>query len=429
MSKKEKKLNIKETIKNNKLYKKIKKQISKINVEKNKFNTLELLLIFVMALLLGIVAGEMIFSGRDVNNISITKKINNNVSEIESIYNTLLEEYIDEIDEDQLKDAAINGMFSLLGDDFSLYYDEQASDTLKEELEGYFYGIGVEIYRDEESGKVIINKVFEGSPADKAGLQAGDEYLKVDNIDVSTKTLSEIAEIITKGDNKTYTITVKRDNQEIETKVTSGKVEIPSVTSEVLEENGRKIGYIQISIFASNTDEQFEKHLKELENQNIDKLIIDVRSNSGGDLETVINIASNFLQKEDVIVQTVLNDEVTKRYSVKNSNKKYEIAILIDQGSASGAEVLASALNENLGSELIGQTTYGKGTVQKIKNLPSGGIIKYTTETWMTSQGKEINNIGIIPTIEVELNDKYYETLDKKDDTQLQKAIEILSQD
>ncbi len=429
MSKKEKKLNIKETIKNNKLYKKIKKQISKINVEKNKFNTLELLLIFVMALLLGIVAGEMIFSGRDVNNISITKKINNNVSEIESIYNTLLEEYIDEIDEDQLKDAAINGMFSLLGDDFSLYYDEQASDTLKEELEGYFYGIGVEIYRDEESGKVIINKVFEGSPADKAGLQAGDEYLKVDNIDVSTKTLSEIAEIITKGDNKTYTITVKRDNQEIETKVTSGKVEIPSVTSEVLEENGRKIGYIQISIFASNTDEQFEKHLKELENQNIDKLIIDVRSNSGGDLETVINIASDFLQKEDVIVQTVLNDEVTKRYSVKNSNKKYEIAILIDQGSASGAEVLASALNENLGSELIGQTTYGKGTVQKIKNLPSGGIIKYTTETWMTSQGKEINNIGIIPTIEVELNDKYYETLDKKDDTQLQKAIKILSQD
>ena len=429
MSKKEKKLNIKETIKNNKLYKKIKKQISKINVEKNKFNTLELLLIFVMALLLGIVAGEMIFSGRDVNNISITKKINNNVSEIESIYNTLLEEYIDEIDEDQLKDAAINGMFSLLGDDFSLYYDEQVSDTLKEELEGYFYGIGVEIYRDEESGKVIINKVFEGSPADKAGLQAGDEYLKVDNIDVSTKTLSEIAEIITKGDNKTYTITVKRDNQEIETKITSGKVEIPSVTSEVLEENGRKIGYIQISIFASNTDEQFEKHLKELENQNIDKLIIDVRSNSGGDLETVINIASNFLQKEDVIVQTVLNDEVTKRYSVKNSNKKYEIAILIDQGSASGAEVLASALNENLGSELIGQTTYGKGTVQKIKNLPSGGIIKYTTETWMTSQGKEINNIGIIPTIEVELNDKYYETLDKKDDTQLQKAIKILSQD
>lgn len=429
MSKKEKKLNIKETIKNNKLYKKIKKQISKINVEKNKFNTLELLLIFVMALLLGIVAGEMIFSGRDVNNISITQKINNNVSEIESIYNTLLEEYIDEIDEDQLKDAAINGMFSLLGDDFSLYYDEQASDTLKEELEGYFYGIGVEIYRDEESGKVIINKVFEGSPADKAGLQAGDEYLKVDNIDVSTKTLSEIAEIITKGDNKTYTITVKRDNQEIETKVTSGKVEIPSVTSEVLEENDRKIGYIQISIFASNTDEQFEKHLKELENQNIDKLIIDVRSNSGGDLETVINIASNFLQKEDVIVQTVLNDEVTKRYSVKNSNKKYEIAILIDQGSASGAEVLASALNENLGSELIGQTTYGKGTVQKIKNLPSGGIIKYTTETWMTSQGKEINNIGIIPTIEVELNDKYYETLDKKDDTQLQKAIKILSQD
>lgn len=429
MSKKEKKLNIKETIKNNKLYKKIKKQISKINLEKNKFNTLELLLIFVMALLLGIVAGEMIFSGRDVNNISITKKINNNVSEIESIYNTLLEEYIDEIDEDQLKDAAVNGMFSLLGDDFSLYYDEQASDTLKEELEGYFYGIGVEIYRDEESGKVIINKVFEGSPADKAGLQAGDEYLKVDNIDVSTKTLSEIAEIITKGDNKTYTITVKRDNQEIETKVTSGKVEIPSVTSEVLEENDRKIGYIQISIFASNTDEQFEKHLKELENQNIDKLIIDVRSNSGGDLETVINIASNFLQKEDVIVQTVLNDEVTKRYSVKNSDKKYEIAILIDQGSASGAEVLASALNENLGSELIGQTTYGKGTVQKIKNLPSGGIIKYTTETWMTSQGKEINNIGIIPTIEVELNDKYYETLDKKDDTQLQKAIEILSQD
>lgn len=415
--------NIKKKIKNKKVIKKIKEYTSKINLKKHKFNTIELILVFIMALIFGILIGEMVFS-KGASSLSL-KTTNKGMSEIENVYNTLSEEYINQVNEDKLKDAAIEGMFSLLGDKHSVYYNEQESEDLKDELNGYFYGMGAGVY--QEKGKLVtVSQIYKNSPAEKAGLKKGDQYLKINGEDVTKLSAEEISKKIKGKEGKTFVLTIKRNNKEKEIKIKTGKVEIPSVTKEIITEKNQKIGYVALSVFASNTDEQFEKELKELEKQNINKLIIDLRYNQGGHLDTVVNIASQFLDKKNPIIQIVKKDKTEIKYPKEKNNKKYKIVVLVNEGSASASEVLAASLNEQLGSQLVGTTTYGKGTVQKTKTLPSGGVIKYTIETWKTSKGKDIDGKGINPTIEVKQSDKYYKTNDKKDDTQYQKALEII---
>lgn len=410
--------------KNNKIIKNLKKFTSKINLTKNKFNTIELILIFIMALVFGLLIGEMVFSsGKET--ISITKKTNKNMTEIENVYNTISEEYINEVNEEKLKDAAIEGMMSTLGDQHSVYYNEKDSENFKDELNGYFYEIGAGVY--QEKGKLVtIKEIYKNSPAEKAGLKAGDQYIKINGEDITKLTAEQISNKIKGKQGKELTLTIKRKNQEKNIKITTGKVEIPSVNKEIITKQNQKIGYIQISVFASNTDEQFKKALKELEKENITKLIIDLRYNQGGHLDTVINVASEFLTKKNPIIQIVTKNKTNTKYSVKDSKNKYKIEVLINEGSASASEVLAATLNEQLGAELIGTTTYGKGTVQKTKTMPSGGVIKYTIETWKTSKGKDIDGRGIKPTIEIEQNEKYYKTYKNIDDKQLQKAIETI---
>ena len=285
--------------------------------------------------------------------------------------------------------------------------------------------MGAGVY--QEKGKLVtVSQIYKNSPAEKAGLKKGDQYLKINGEDVTKLSAEEISKKIKGKEGKTFVLTIKRNNKEKEIKIKTGKVEIPSVTKEIITEKNQKIGYVALSVFASNTDEQFEKELKELEKQNINKLIIDLRYNQGGHLDTVVNIASQFLDKKNPIIQIVKKDKTEIKYPKEKNNKKYKIVVLVNEGSASASEVLAASLNEQLGSQLVGTTTYGKGTVQKTKTLPSGGVIKYTIETWKTSKGKDIDGKGINPTIEVKQSDKYYKTNDKKDDTQYQKALEII---
>lgn len=415
---------IKKKLKNNKIIKKLKKFTAQIDLTKNKFNTIELILIFIMALVFGLLIGEMVFSSGN-ETLSITKKTNKNITEIENAYNTISEEYINEVNEEKLKDAAIEGIMSTLGDQHSVYYNEKDSENFKDELNGYFYGIGAGVY--QEKGKLVtIKEIYKNSPAEKAGLKVGDQYIKINGEDITKLTAEQISNKIKGKQGKELTLTIKRKNQEKNIKVTTGKVEIPSVTKEIITKQNQKIGYIQISVFASNTDEQFTKALKELKKENITKLIIDLRYNQGGHLDTVINVASEFLTKKNPIIQIVTKDKTSTKYSVKDSKNKYKIEVLINEGSASASEVLAAALNEQLGAELIGTTTYGKGTVQKTKTMPSGGVIKYTIETWKTSKGKDIDEKGIKPTIEIEQSEKYYKTYKNTDDKQLQKAIETI---
>ena len=404
----------------------MKKKIKSIKLDKLKFNTIEVILVFIMALVFGVLIGEMVFSGGRSTS-SITTSTSSELYEIKDVYNMILSEYIDEVDKDKLKEAAINGMMSSLKDKHSVYFNEFEAEQFQDELNGYFIGLGVGVYKEKEE-LVTVREVYKNSPADKAGLQKKDQFLKINGEDVTKDTTEELAKKIKGKEGEEYTFLIKRGEETIEIKATTGKVDIPSVTYKTIEQGDKKIGYINLSIFANNTDEQLQETLKEIEQAGIKDLIIDLRYNQGGELETVLNVASEFLDKDTPIIRIKTKDKIDIRYSTGNKNSKYNITVLINRGSASASEVLAAALNEQLNAPLIGITTYGKGTVQKTKQLSNGTIIKYTIETWQTSKGKSIDGVGVKPTIELKQSSNYYDTLKEEDDVQLQKAIETILQ-
>ena len=403
----------------------VKKFITKIcdkfKFENKRFNALELVMVMIMSTVFGIFIGEIIFYNKD-GNIKVSE---GNLSEIESVYKTLITDYYSKITEKDLTEAAIKGMMNLLGDNYSFYMDTKATEEFNEQLEGEFTGLGVEITLKEGELPTIAT-VFEGSKAEEADLKVGDQFVKVNDVETTGKTLDEIASMIKGGISKEINLVIKREGEEITKKITTGKASIPSVAHEIIENENVKTGYIRLSIFAQNTDEQFNEALKELEEQEINNLIIDVRGNTGGHLDTVTNILELFLDKKQVMYQIKNKNKISKYAAKDDNNREYKIAVLIDEGSASASELLASALLEQKNAEIIGKNTFGKGTVQKTMELESGAMIKYTSETWLTSKGNEIDKKGVAPTIEVELSDEYYRTLSKDDDNQLQKALEVL---
>lgn len=411
------KIKLKKIIK--KLEKKLKAYLKNLKLTERKFNILELCLIIIMTTVTGVLVGELIFSNGK------TYQQTKGISELESVYNTLINDYYGELTVEELEEAAINGMMNLLNDKYSTYYDEEAAEKLNEELDGTFIGIGAEVANDI-NGTPIIVTIFEDMPADKAGLKAGDKILKLDGEDVSQMSTTDLVKKI-KGTTKAVELTVERNNEELKIKFTTGKVDIPSVTKQIFEKENKKIGYLAIDIFALNTDEQFEKQLLELEEERIDSLIIDVRNNSGGHLDTVVNISNLFINKGDPICRIKTKEKTTIIKSTTKTDRKYNIVVLTNQESASASELLTGVLKEIYGATIIGTTTYGKGTVQKTKSLTNGAMIKYTSETWLTAKGNSIEGVGIAPTIEIELDDNYYSNPTAENDNQLQKAIETLN--
>ena len=193
------------------------------------------------------------------------------------------------------------------------------------------------------------------------------------------------------------------------------------------EKNSKKIGYIVINTFANNTYEQFKKQVESLEEKNINGLIIDVRGNSGGYLHSVTNMLDIFLPKGSIIYQIQDKKGVTKYKSSSMASRNYPVAVLVDKSSASASEILAVAFKESYNADVIGTSTYGKGTVQTTKNLNSGGMIKYTIQKWLSPKGNWVNGIGVEPTIKEALNEQYEKEPTESNDNQLQKAIDVIS--
>ena len=237
-----------------------------------------------------------------------------------------------------------------------------------------------------------------------------------------------MANYIKESDKKEIKITIQRDSEEKEVKLKRQKLEVPTVTTKIYENNDKKIGYIDISIFSSVTDKQFKEKLKELEKKEIDGLIIDVRDNNGGYLNVVTNIASNLLKKGDIIYKLEKsNKKVETKKDTTKEKRTYPIAVLVNAGSASASEILASAIKESYKGFVVGTNTYGKGTVQQTMNLEDGSMIKYTIENWLTPNGNWINEVGVTPTNVVELDEIYYQKPISENDNQLQEAINLVS--
>lgn len=387
---------------------------------KNSFSTTEVIVLVVISVIVSLAIGSIITS-----KLTKNKSINND-KELEKFvdtYNDIIDNYYMDVDKKDLLNNAVKGMLESLEDEYSYLIDEDESDSFDIQLDGEYEGIGIEII-SLTTGEVYINDVFEGSPADEAGLKIGDEIKKIDEMECTNVTVNDISDYIRKGNKSEFTVIVERDSKEKEIKIKRKKVTIKAVTSKTFEKDDKKIGYIYIEIFSNIAYKQFNEELEKLEKEKIDSLIIDVRDNTGGHLSTAVNIISLFLDSNHIIYQTDTKGKIEKFYSKGKETKKYPIVILQNSNSASASEMLSAALKEEYGATVIGEKSYGKGTVQELIDLSNDVEYKITTKKWLTPKGIWINKKGVSVDIEISLNDEYYENPSNETDNQLQKALE-----
>lgn len=331
-----------------------------------------------------------------VANIKNTKKINQALE-------VIMDKYVGDVSESELIEGAIMGMLQKLDDPYSVYMDKESSQQFKDSLGSSFQGIGAEV--TQQDGKTIIVSPIKNSPAEKAGLKAKDEIIAVDGQSVSGWKLHEVTTKIRGEKGSKVKLTIKRlsTNQSIDLEVV--REEIPNITvhSELKQFRGKNIGYIEISSFSDDTSMEFTKQLSSLESVGLEGLIIDVRDNPGGRLDTVQEIANHFITDKKAVVQIQQRDgDVSTYHSSTIDKKPYEVVVLINEGSASASEILAAALNESQGYDLVGQTTFGKGTVQQTVAMGDGSTIKLTVYKWLTPDGNWIHQKGVAPTVAVQ---------------------------
>lgn len=363
--------------------------------KKNTFKTSEVVFLVVTTCVLSFLMATLIVKNKVIKVNYIEDEY---IEKFSEQYNNILDNYYQDVDKDKLIDKAIKGMIESLEDPYATYFNADEAKNFNIKLNGSFEGIGVEIVKLTD-GNIGILTVYEDSPAAKQGLKAGDVITKLNGQSVYNITTIQLASFV--SENKNTKITVLRNDDELEFELSKGNVIIKSVTSDIIEENNKKIGYIKIDIFALNTYNQLKQELINLENHNINSLIIDLRDNSGGHLSAAEDILSLFLSKDNVIYQMKKNNKIEKFYSKGEKNIQYKIAILVNSNSASASEVMTAALKENLNVNVIGQKTFGKGTAQELITLSSGEQYKFTTKEWLTPTGKSINGVGITPDIEV----------------------------
>lgn len=363
----------------------------------------------------------MVFNnGRDYK--ALTKKF----SKLIDTYYTIKENYYGDLDEEALVDSAIKGMVESVGDVYTSYSDSDTAENFMETVSGVYEGIGCTVAMTIDS-QIIVIDMFEDSPAKEAGLQINDIIVKIDGEDYVGKTSSDMSSYIKKSKNSEVKLTVIREEEEVEIIIKRKKIEIPYVTSNILEKNDKKVGYITIELFSSVTHEQFEKNLLKLEKDGIDSLIIDVRGNNGGYLSSVTEIIDLFLEKGKIIYKLEDKSGVVVNKDTTKEKRDYPVAILVNRGSASASEILAAAIKESYKGYVVGTNTYGKGTVQQTTTLPDGSMVKYTIQKWLTPDGNWINEVGLEPTDFIELDESYFENPVIDNDVQLQKALELVT--
>jgi len=402
------------------------------NDKEISFSLFEVILLIIITILSCILIGDII-KPEVIEKVEIPEAPDDNIADkdeninYEDIqtfleqYNYIVENYYGELDKEQLMKDAINGMFSSLDDYSEVIGNESNSFTIS--LQGEYEGVGIVIYNDE-LGNIIIDEVYEQTPAYKAGLRANDVIIKFNDMSLENVSTSQLVEYIASSNE--MTLTVLRDSEQKVFNLKREKVVLQSVNHKMIDID-KKMGYIDIDIFALNTPEQFENALTELEKNKIKSLIIDLRDNTGGHLSAVEEMLYSFLSKSHVIYQTEDKNGVEKFYSKGTKDKKYEIVILQNGASASASEIMAAALSEELDAYIIGNNSFGKGTVQTLKDVGADLQYKFTTKRWLTPKGNWVHGVGIKPDLEVDLTNEYYTNPTDENDTQLQAAIKYLN--
>ena len=346
------------------------------------------------------------FAGFSIKQSSVKTDLSNYENEIISNYKYILENSYKNVNGRDLVSAAIKGMIDCLEDPYADYINVSDVDNFNLIINGEYQGIGVQIGYNEKN-EPIITYVFPSSPADISGLKANDILISIDDIKVLDKTLDEIKDIVNGFDGE-FKISYKRDESQYETTLKRDMITVKSVVKNVYERENKKIGYIKLTNFAANSYDQFKESLESLEADKIESLIIDLRDNTGGQLKTVDNIVSLFINENNVIYQMKEKGKITKYYSHGNNNRKYPIVVLVNESSASASELMTGALKEVYGATIMGVNTYGKGTAQEVRTLENGEQYKFTTREWLTAKGNSIEKVGIEPNVKIEQNEKYF---------------------
>ncbi len=404
--------------------------INKFLNKKTDFKVYELILfavlIMMVSVFLTVVVMNDIVSKNNTNSYS-PSKMDSELAEFEEVYDLINDSYYKDVNKKTLIEGAINGMLDSLDDPHTSYFNKAETENFNELMNGSYEGIGAEISLDQD-GNVIVFSVFKNSPAAEAGLKFNDKILVVNGTSTNGMNTTEVVSLIKDEDRDTADIKIERDGQTLDVEVEKRIVEIESVESKIYEVDGKKIGYVLINTFANNTYEQFRENIENLEKQNIYGLVIDVRGNSGGYLHSVTSMLDMFLPKGAISYQIADKKTTYKYTSTTSESRNYPVAVLVNKSSASASEILAIALKESYGADVVGTFTYGKGTVQTTKNLTtSGGMIKYTIQKWLSPKGNWINDVGVEPTVIQEQSESYEMNPTEENDAQLQKALEVVS--
>ena len=334
-------------------------------------------------------------------------------------------EYVDEINQSESMESAINGLLQSL-DPYSSYLSPEIFSEMQTETSGEFGGLGIEV--SMESGVVKVISPIDDTPASRAGIKAGDYIVKIENIQVQGKTLSEAVDLMRGPVGSSIELTVRRrgEKKALTFNITREIIEIKSVKTDLLKSN---IGYIRLTSFNENSSEQIEDKIKDLEkNQNIKAYILDLRNNPGGLLSQAIKISDFFLDSGEIVSTKSRTASENRKWFAKKGDLTggKTLLVLINYGSASASEIVAGALKDHKRAIILGENSYGKGSVQSIIPLKNKGAIKLTVAKYYLPSGKSISEVGISPDIEVnEEGDKF--KIKSKTDNQLDYAIKLLN--
>lgn len=395
---------------------------------KKKFKVYKIIMLVVLVAFITFLVTSIGMYQYFTDNKIIAKSYSNNdiASELNKYKAYIDKYYLGDVDEEKLKEGAIKGYIEGLDDPYTEYISKEDMKEYMENTMGNFVGIGIYMVKDTQANRIKVLSPIKNSPAEKAGILAGDLILSVNEVQYTADDMTIAAEKIKGEVGSTVKLQISRDNKTLDFEIKRENIKVNPVEGKIINNN---IGYIEFSSFDEGTAEDFKNKYQELEKQGIKSLIIDLRNNGGGIVDEALSIADYILDKDSVILYEVdknNNEKIEK--SENNPIINMPIVVLTNENTASSSEILAGALKDSGKAKIVGEKTYGKGVIQQVVTLYDGSGLKITSEKYLTPNKTEINKIGIEPDEKVELPDSVENVLlvEEKDDTQLQKAIEIL---
>ncbi|MGN0948061.1 MAG: S41 family peptidase [Megasphaera sp.] len=327
--------------------------------------------------------------------------------------------YAENVDKNAIFDGALKGMVSTLGDKHSLYLGGDLYKDFSAQMSGSYAGIGVYIASTDDG--ILIAGVMEGSPAEEAGLQRGDILVSINGTPTQGMQLEDVSKSIRGPVDTSVDLVIRRDGAEESVTVARRQIHIPTVAGKMVD-GADGVGYIRVAVFSDGTADDFTKKFNELREQGMTKLILDLRDNPGGIVEQAVGVASNFVPPNSTIVSYTEQDGKEDNYTAQGTDDPIPIVVLVNENSASASEIVAGAVQDMKLGPIVGVKTYGKGTVQGVFPVDQQSAVKVTVAKYRTTNGREIDGVGIEPDVVVPLSPS------DQTDTQFEKALEIISQ-